>query len=217
MVVSTGPEILSGTRGRILEELAGTPRTARDIATMLGIRESAARGHLERLESRGYVVPSFRREGVGRPRKRYQLTSEGQELFPKKYDLLLDAVMDEILARQGEEAAKMLLAEAARRVARSIARDLPVTGTPEEKVRHLVRALNALGFGCTVERLPGGAIRIVRTNCVFRRNALTHAHLMCDVFDQNLMEGLLGHVDVDLQDSIARGGMRCTHLIQLRE
>lgn len=216
MAIGNPSEPLGGTRGRILEELAQSPRTAHDLAESLGIRESAARGHLERLEQRGYVVPSFRREGVGRPRKRFSLTGEGQELFPKKYDLLLDAFMDEILARQGEAAVRDLLAEAARRVARNIASGIPAGGTVEQRTRYLVRALNDFGFGCSMEKLPDGSIRILRTNCVFRRNALSHTYLMCSVFDQNLTEALLGEVQVDLQDSIGRGGMRCSHLIHLR-
>src|SRR5215472_1323442 len=93
-----------GNRGRILEELAIAPRTARDLAQRLGIQESAARGHLERLEGRGLVVPRFQREGVGRPRKRYLLTNQGLELFPRRYELLLDAVLEEALSREGEGA-----------------------------------------------------------------------------------------------------------------
>lgn len=205
-----------GTRGRILDQLALAPRTARDISNSLGIQESAARGHLERLRERGYVIPSFRREGVGRPRKRYTLTSEGQELFPKKYDMLLDALMDEILAREGEQFANDLFASAAGRVAREIAQGIPKAGTLEERTRHLIDSLNAFGFNSTMERTPDGGYRIVRMNCVFRRNALSHTRLMCNVFDQRLTETLLGQVDVDLQDSIGRGGMRCTHLIHLR-
>lgn len=216
MSAIAAPEFMEGTRGRILEELATTPRTARDIASSLGIRESAARGHLERLEQRGYVTPSFCKEGVGRPRKRYQLTNEGHDLFPKKYDLLLDALMDEILARQGEAGARELLAEAARRVARQIAANLPAGGTAEERTRRLVRTLNDFGFGCSMERLPDGSIRIVRNNCVFRRSAISHTYLMCNVFDQHLTQELLGKIGVDLQDSIAQGGMRCSHLIHLR-
>ncbi len=205
-----------GTRGRILDQLAQSPCTARDIASSLGIQESAARGHLERLRERGYVSPSFRREGVGRPRKRYALTPEGQELFPKKYDLLLDALMDEILTREGEAFANDLFASAASRVAREIARGIPKSGTLPERTRQLVESLNAFGFNCTMEKMPDGGFRIVRMNCVFRRNALSHTRLMCNVFDQRLTESLLGQVDVDLQDSIGRGGVRCTHLIHLR-
>ncbi len=207
---------LEGTRGRILEELAVAPRTARDLAKKLGIQESAARGHLDRMQERGLVVPSFRREGVGRPRKRYLLTAQAQELFPKKYDLILDAVVDELLAREGEGFVSALFAESARRMAKTVAQEIPKGGSTEEKARRLVAALNGLGFRCTLEKTDEGHVRIVRTNCIFRHSALSHPYLLCDVFDKHLTEALLGEVGVDLEDSIGRGGMRCAHLIPLR-
>jgi predicted ArsR family transcriptional regulator len=209
-------ELLEGTRGRILEELAVAPRTARDLARKLGIQESAARGHLGRLEERGLVVPSFRREGVGRPRKRFVLTSSAQELFPKKYDLILDTVVDELLAREGEGYVSALFADAAERMAHEVVKEVPKSGTPEERAENVVRSLNRLGFRCTTDRAPDGSIRITRSNCVFRHSAMTHPFLLCDVFDKHLTEALLGQTGVDLVDSIGRGGMRCTHLIQLR-
>jgi predicted ArsR family transcriptional regulator len=208
-------EPLEGTRGLILEELASAPRTARDLAKKLGIQESAARGHLARMEERGLVVPSFRREGVGRPRKRYTLTGQGQDLFPKKYDLILDTVVNELLAREGEGFVSALFAEAAHRMAREIAKSVPAGATPTERVRYVVEALNRLGFRSAVERAPDGRSRIVRTNCIFRHSALTHPYLLCEVFDKNLTEALLGESGVSLEDSIGRGGIRCSHLIQL--
>jgi DeoR family transcriptional regulator, suf operon transcriptional repressor len=214
MAVDT--DALEGTRGRILEELALQPCTARDLAKKLGIQESAARGHLDRLEDRGFVTPSFRREGVGRPRKRFVLTGAGQELFPKKYDLILDSVVDELLAREGEGYVSALFAESARRMARAVAKELPKGGPPEERTRTLVQALNRLGFQCSILRTPSGELRIVRTNCVFRHSALSHPYLLCEVFDKHLTEALLGEAGVNLEDSIGHGGMRCTHLIELR-
>jgi DeoR family transcriptional regulator, suf operon transcriptional repressor len=210
------PRPLEGTRGKILEELASKPRTARDLAKTLGIQESAARGHLERLEERGWVSPKFYREGVGRPRKRYALTSEGLDLFPKRYELLLDSLMEELLAREGEGYLSALLAEAAHRMARQVASEIPTGRTPEERAKALVRALNQLGFRSSLERGPEDELKIIRTNCVFRHTAISHTYLLCDVFDKHLTEELLGQLGVDLQDSISRGGMRCTHLIQLR-
>jgi predicted ArsR family transcriptional regulator len=215
-MAETAEAPFEGTRGKILEELASAPRTARDLAEKLGIQESAARGHLDRMEDRGLVVPSFRREGVGRPRKRYVLTGQGQELFPKKYDLILDTVVNELLEREGEGYVSALFAEAARRMARELAKEIPKGGAPAERTRNLVSALNRLGFHCTSQAMPDGQYRIVRTNCVFRHSALSHPYLLCEVFDKHLTEALLGQVGVDLQDSIGHGGMRCTHLIQLR-
>ena len=206
---------LEGTRGKVLEQLAAGPKTARDLARTLRIQESAARGHLDRLEERGWAVPTFRREGVGRPRKRYTLTALGQEQFPKKYDLMVDAIVDGLLAHEGEGYVSAVLAEAGERVAHEVARDLTPGKNPEEKARKLVTLLNRLGFRSRVERAPDGRLRIVRTNCVFRHSALAHPFLLCDVFDKHLTEALLGEVGVDLEDSIGRGGLRCSHLIQL--
>ncbi len=208
-------EPFEGTRGKILEQLAEAPRTARDLAHTLGIQESAARGHLDRMEDRGLVTPTFRREGVGRPRKRYALTARGLELFPKKYELMLDAIVEELLSREGEKYVGALFEEAAERLAHSVERDLPAGGTPEEKARRLVELLNRLGFRSTIEKTPDGKFRVLRTNCVFHRSALTHPGLVCNVFDKRLTEALLGGSGVDLQDSIVRGGLRCAHLIQL--
>ncbi len=206
---------LEGTRGRILEELAIAPRTARDLARKIGIQESAARGHLGRMQQKGLVVPTFRREGVGRPRKRFALTAAGQEVFPKKYDLILDAVVDELLSREGEGYVSALFAEAAERMGRAVAKEVPRGGSAEDRTRGLVAALNRLGFRSSVEKTPDGQVRIVRTNCVFRRSALAHPYLLCEVFDKHLTETLLGEAGVDLEGSIGKGGLRCTHLIQL--
>ena len=206
---------IAGTRGKVLDELADGPKTARDLAVVLGIQESAARGHLDRLEERGWVVPTFRREGVGRPRKRYALTALGQDQFPKKYDLMVDAIVDGLLAHEGEGYASAILAEAGERVAQAVARDLTPAKSREEKARNLVTLLNRLGFRSHVEKLPDGRLRVVRTNCVFRHSALSHPFLLCNVFDKHLTEALLGEVGIDLEDSIGRGGLRCSHLIQL--
>ncbi len=209
------PGAVEGTRGKVLDELADGPKTARDLAKSLGIQESAARGHLDRLEERGWVVPSFRREGVGRPRKRYALTALGQDQLPKKYDLMVDAIVDGLLQHEGEGYVSAVLAEAGERVAHQVAEGVVPGKTPEEKARHLVTLLNRLGFRSHIERTADGQCRVVRTNCVFRHSALAHPFLLCDVFDKHLTEALLGEVGIDLEDSIGRGGLRCSHLIQL--
>ncbi len=204
-----------GTRGKVLNELSDGPKTARDLAQALGIQESAARGHLDRLEERGWVSPTFRREGVGRPRKRYALTALGQEQFPKKYDLMVDAIVDGLLAHEGEGYVSAVLAEAGERVARLVAQDVVPGKNAEAKARQLVLLLNRLGFRAHFEKGADGRYRVVRTNCVFRHSALAHPFLLCDVFDKHLTEALLGEVGIDLEDSIGRGALRCSHLIQL--
>jgi predicted ArsR family transcriptional regulator len=101
-------------------------------------------------------------------------------------------------------------------MAHEVAKEVPRSGTPEQRAENVVRSLNRLGFRCSTDHASDGTIRITRTNCVFRHSAMSHPFLLCDVFDKHLTEALLGQAGVDLLDSIGRGGMRCTHLIQLR-
>jgi predicted ArsR family transcriptional regulator len=205
------------TKGRILEELITGPRTARDLASVLKIRESAVRTHLERMVERGIVQPSFHREGVGRPRKRFSLTPEGFELFPRRYEMLLDTLVEVLLEREGEGYVSTLFMSAARRFAEKLASEIPrmEEGASErERLEAVVRILNKLGQRAHLES-SGGTPRIVRRNCVFRVAAMKHAYLLCDVFDQHFLESLLGQAGVGLTESVPRGGHTCTHLIHL--
>ncbi|HJS81410.1 MAG TPA: ArsR family transcriptional regulator, partial [Nitrososphaera sp.] len=73
-----------GTKQRILDLLLASPKSAGEVAEALQIQKSAARVHLEALQSQQAVRSKFRIERMGRPRKVYELTEEGRELFPRK-------------------------------------------------------------------------------------------------------------------------------------
>lgn len=207
-----------GTKSRILEELTDGPRTARELAQKLGIQESAVRMHLERLARRGIVSPKFHKEGVGRPRKRYGLTDEGHALFPRKYELMLESVIDSVLEHEGEGYLSALFAKAADRFAERLTDEFPElrepVSDPEKRLRLVARVLDRLGQRATVVRDRHGP-RLVRRNCIFRGSALAHSSLICEVFDRRLLERLLGSSGVDLLSSMPKGAPACSHLIQL--
>ncbi|MDE1819612.1 MAG: ArsR family transcriptional regulator [Euryarchaeota archaeon] len=207
-----------GTKSKILDELNEGPRTARELAKKLGIQESAVRMHLERLSERGIVSPHFSREGVGRPRKRYGLTSEGFELFPRRYELMVDSVIQAVLEKEGEPYLAALFVRAADRFAERLVEDFPQLRTPpsdpERRLRLVARVLDSIGQKAEVVRDAKGP-RLVRRNCIFRGSALAHSNLICEVFDRRLLQKLLGGGSVDLLSSVPRGAAACSHLIQL--
>ncbi len=207
-----------GTKSKILEELTAGPRTAGELAQKLHIQESAVRMHLERLARRGIVSPKFHREGVGRPRKRYGLTDEGFELFPRRYELMVESLIDSILEHEGEGYLAAIFAKAADRFADRLEDEFPAlkapTTDPERRLRLVARVLDSLGQRATVSRDAKGP-RLVRKNCIFRGSALAHSNLICEVFDQRLLQRLLGGNAVDLVSSMPRGSPACSHLIQL--
>ncbi|EQD35162.1 transcriptional regulator, DeoR family, partial [mine drainage metagenome] len=158
-----------GTKGKILEELTSGPRTAGELSSRLGIQESAIRTHLESLVKRGIVVPSFHREGIGRPRKRFQLTREGEELFPRHYELLLNSLIDAVLEQSGEGYLTLLFQRAADQLADRLTEELPAlsqTTDLRERLRLTAVVLDRLGQRAeVVER--NGVPQLIRHNCIF--------------------------------------------------
>src|SRR5919198_1933223 len=94
--------LLGLTRTRILRHLAQGPQTAVQLAASLNIQVSATRKHLERLQAMGAVDHRFERAGPGRPKKLFVLTDEGRELFPRRYDAVLNALVSALVRDGGE-------------------------------------------------------------------------------------------------------------------
>src|SRR5207244_10900302 len=92
---------LGPTKTDILSALREGPRPAQAIASRLGIQVSAARKHLERLIEMGLVREEFVRGARGRPKKHYRITDEGLELFPRRYDAILNGLLTVIVEVRG--------------------------------------------------------------------------------------------------------------------
>src|SRR5687767_9745700 len=80
-----------GTRGIVLRSLRGRELTVDELAAGLGVTPNAARFHLAELERGGLVAQRAVRRGPRKPSNGYSLTERGEALFPKRYDVLLNA------------------------------------------------------------------------------------------------------------------------------
>ncbi len=99
-----------GQRGTVLVELKrAQPLTAKELATRLGVSLNAARHHLKELEAEGLVRYDRSHRGVGAPAFSYRLSPAGEGLFPRRYEEALTALLDQIVDREGREAAIRLL------------------------------------------------------------------------------------------------------------
>jgi len=70
--------------------------TVEEAAGALSIASMTARQHLINLERDGLVVTQRVRRANGRPHYLYVLTEKGEEMFPRRYDLLARILLDEI-------------------------------------------------------------------------------------------------------------------------
>lgn len=205
-----------GTKGKILENLLEGAKTTKALSKSLGVRESAIRMHLERMVEMGVLTSSFYREGVGRPKKRFSLTSAGHELFTKKYDLILESMLAVLLEKEGDAYVRSLFTTVGRRLADSLGGDVLWASrekTPEVKAQALVKVMNNMGQRAELVR-SDGALQIVNHNCVFRSTAIKYPGLFCDLFHKTFVEKLLSPTKVDFRESLAKGGKECVFTVR---
>ncbi len=108
------------TRQQILEHLQRHGRaTVKELGQLLRLTSTGIRQHLTVLERDGLVLTSEERGRVGRPTLVYTLTEKAETLFPKGYDELAIALLEEIRAEEGSERLYQLLHRVAQRLAES--------------------------------------------------------------------------------------------------
>jgi predicted ArsR family transcriptional regulator len=70
--------------------------TVEEASGALAVASMTARQHLLNLERDGLVESQRVRRSNGRPHFLYTLTSKGEEMFPRRYDLLARMLLDEV-------------------------------------------------------------------------------------------------------------------------
>src|SRR5947209_2872249 len=110
---------LGTTRGRVLESLCYVPRTAAELAEQLRLTTNAVRSHLEALGRDGLVRQTGLRRGTRRPFVTYDLTPQGQRLFPNGYEPVLRELVEVLLERLRPVKTRGMLLEVGRRLAQA--------------------------------------------------------------------------------------------------
>ena len=191
----------------MLNELRAGRKTAKDIANVLDIQVSAARKHLEALSSLNIVREEFVQEGIGRPKKFYCLTEKGFELFPRQYEKILCAILDELKISGGQIGESLM-----KQLAHDISTQINLGVNNGSLVETLSNGLNAFGFDVTVEDTSGGIV-ITSHNCPLYKAAMKHQKLMCHGLHDEIIKSSLGTRDVKLERCLTRGDSTCRHVI----
>lgn len=194
-------QLQRSTRGRILALLrARGGMTAAELARELGVTANAVRAHLLALERDGLVQQHRVRRGPRKPSFAYTLTPAGEQVFPARYDLLVNALLDAVAARAGQDAAaelEQLLRRAGQRLAhphRAALAALP----REERLHQLLALVQRLGGAAEAERVGSNgepaAVRLRSAHCPFSAVVMQHPQV-CLVLEE-LVASLLGDATV---------------------
>jgi predicted ArsR family transcriptional regulator len=194
--------------------------TIEEAAGALAVASMTARQHLVGLEKDGLVQADKVRRATGRPHYLYTLTSKGEELFPRRYDLLAQIFLeevgslspDEIDGLTAEEKRSLMIRRAATRLAERYR--LPSRRRSlEERVAAVTDVLHLIGGFAEWVRTDDG-FEIRDYNCVFARlvpqqesGCEWHTHLLTQ-----LLRWPVQH-EVMVNDS---GGECCRYLVSAR-
>jgi predicted ArsR family transcriptional regulator len=199
-------EKLTGeTRAKLLGLLRRSRQTITALADALHLTDNAVRTHIAALERDGIVehVGALRDTG-GKPARVYALTSEGEELFPKAYALVLNELVAEIARTEGWERATDLLRAVGRRAASGVA----VASDREGRIAAAAAALRGLGGDVEVQRTEQG-YELRGYGCPL--SAVTTAHPEVCALARALVEEVAGQPVTECCDR--EGRPRCRFML----
>ena len=196
-----GVEFLTGhkgQRGALLMLLKREHRlTAKEMAARLGISLNAVRHHLKELAADELVLHDREHRGVGAPVFAYRLSPAGEALFPRRYEEALNALLDQVVAVQGREAAVRLLEAYFDGLARRV-RDELTDATSKERIHVLGRVLSEAGYMAEVS-LDASDATLREHNCAipsvaerFPEICAAEARFLGDVLEAEVTR--LGHM-----------------------
>ena len=198
-----------GLRGQILVELKRSqPLTVRQLSDLHGVTSTAVRRHLKELEAEHLVVYQREQRGQGAPTFAYRLTAAGEDLFPKRYEEALTAVLQFVERSGGREAVRQFFAERFGMEADKLKAQLQSAGLTERlaAVRDL---LSRQGFMPELST-EGDAVRISEHNCAVHAVAERFPEVCHE--ELRFLEDVLG-TRVERQSHIVSGCNSCEYTV----
>jgi len=181
-----------------------------ELASHLDISRNATNQHLSSLTSLNLIVNDLRPSTGGRPVRGYSLSSQGQELFPRRYADFARLLINWMRSNHGDQALANSLVGLGKLMAQEFKpRMQQLNGLPM-KIGEVASIMNELGYEAIAQTTNDGASEIIASNCVYRQIA-AECIQVCQL-DLSLMETLLG-ARVDHQECIVLGGRCCRFAI----
>lgn len=145
---------LGGTRAQLLKLLRRSRRSINELAASAGITDNAVRTHVAAMQRDGMVqAAGVERATGGKPAQLYEITPEAEEMFPKAYAVVLNALIELLEERRGREELIGMLREVGVRAAAAEGGARPDS---EARVQAAADRLRKLGGEIEVERLGAG-------------------------------------------------------------
>jgi predicted ArsR family transcriptional regulator len=202
---------MQATRQDILDYLRQhSQATVKQLGEHLSLTSTGIRQHLTVLERDGLVEAREERGHVGRPALVYRLSASGDALYPKNYDALANALIEESRRLLGTDALQQLMKNVAARFAEPYLARLEGKSTAE-RVREASAIINERGClaQCDDEH---DDFMIRQQTCPFPKVAQRNSAVCA--MEVEFVRRLVGS-DARLTSSLLRGDDSCTYRVRV--
>lgn len=188
--------------------------TAQELAEYLDISPQAIRRHLKDLESEGLILHDSMTVGMGRPQHIYQLSDQGRDRFPHRYDDFALSLLDTLTKTLGHEQAGVILRQHWENKALEY-RDRIGQGTLKQRVAKLVEIRRSEGYMAEyypVESETGESFILTEHNCAISHVASSFPSVCGHELE---MFAIALDCQVERTHWIIDGEHRCGYLIKI--
>jgi len=199
------------TRQRIIDLLRKQGQaTVEELAEWVELTQMAVRHHLNVLQAESLIEVSHtkRQRGPGRPVQVYSLTNKARKLYPQEYVQLTDLLVQEIIARIGQDG----IIDIFNSLAARLVKDAPPPREAqafEERLDDVVGFLREKGYVVEWERM-NGQYMIYHLDCPYRQFAQRHQEIC--LMDSKILEDTL-NVTPRRISCIASQDDKCAYII----
>jgi len=189
------------------------PLTVGHLVKRLKLTPQGLRRRLEALAVDALVEATTERAGVGRPRKRWRLTAQGNARFPDRHDELVVELIEQVRRELGPSALDRLISGRETAQRRRYAAALPKRASLAERTRRLARLRSEEGYMAEVRPAVGGGLLLIEHHC-----PICAAATVCQGFcrsELDVFRSVLGaEVSVERESHIVAGAPRCVYRVQ---
>ncbi len=202
MTSTTRREILSLIKRR-------GPMTVQELSRSLEITPMGVRQHLAILERDGLVHSNGMRRGQGRPSRVYTITLEGDKMFPRTYEQVATALLDDLKALDGQAKVDELLEFRRTRQLEQYRERMAGKDFPD-RVTMLAEIRTEEGYLADLQQQDTNTFVLTEHNCPVR--AVADAHRQVCACELALFSDALGG-EVTRTDHILSGAPHCRYVI----
>lgn len=180
--------------------------TVEELSSLLTISRNAVNQHLTHLGSSGFIQSTLQESTGGRPGRIYTLTSNGLELFQRRYSFLAKLLLAWINKNMGEYELNTCLTELGKEMASGLEHRLTQYSSRSDRLQEAITIMSELGYDTEIYQVSENQAEIVANNCVFQELAQQHQEF-CKL-DISFLKHLL-KADIEHTECIVRDGKYC--------